>query len=166
MSQVTEIALVYAVSRNGVIGKDGGLPWHVPSDLKHFKAVTLGKPVVMGRKTWESLPKKPLPGRQNIVVTRKPDYSADGADVVNSIEDAIISAGAVSEVCVIGGAELFKEILPRADRIYLTRILADVSGDTFLPELSRNEWKQVERAPHAKGEKDSAAFETFTYERR
>ena len=160
------ISLVYAISTNGVIGKDGRLPWHMPSDLKHFKAVTLGKPVVMGRKTWESLPKKPLPGRQNIVVTRRPDYSAEGADVVNSIEDALVKAGAVAEVCVIGGAELFKEILPRADRIYLTRIQADVSGDTFLPELSGHDWKQVEREARAKGEKDTAAFETFTYERR
>ena len=160
------LSLVYAISQNGVIGKNGGLPWQVPSDLKHFKAVTMGKPVVMGRKTWESLPKKPLPGRQNIVVTRKLGYGAEGADVVNSVEDAIIKAGAAPEVCVIGGAELFTEILPRTDRIYLTRILADVSGDTFLPELSRNEWKQVERVTHAKGEKDSAAFETFVYERR
>ena len=160
------ISLVYAISQNGVIGKDGGLPWHVPSDLKHFKAVTTGKPVVMGRKTWESLPKRPLPGRQNIVVSRNAGFVAEGAEVVGTISDAIIKGGLAPEICVIGGAELFKAAMPHASRIYLTRILADVSGDTFMPELSASEWREVARTAHAKGEKDSAVFETITYERR
>ena len=160
------ISLVYAISQNGVIGKNGGLPWHVPSDLKHFKAVTMGKPVVMGRKTWESLPKRPLPGRQNIVVSRKAGFIAEGADVVGSAEEAISKAGVAPEVCVIGGAELFRGFLPSVDRIYLTRILANVAGDTFMSELSPNEWRELERKTHARGERDSAAFETITYERR
>ena len=159
------ISLVYAISQNGVIGKDGGLPWHVPTDLKHFKEVTLGKPVIMGRKTWESLPKKPLRGRQNIVVSRKSGFFAEGADVATNSEDAVALAGAAPEVCVIGGAELFKLFFPKAGRVYLTRILADVSGDTLMPELPTNEWRVIEHQKHAKGEKDSAAFETFTFER-
>lgn len=160
------ISLIYAISRNGVIGKDGGLPWHVPSDLKHFKTVTFNKPVIMGRKTWESLPRKPLPGRQNIVVSGKLGFLAEDAIVVANIEQAVAMAGAAQEVCVIGGAELFKAFLPKADRIYLTLILADVDGDTFMAELSADEWLQVEHHKHLKGERDSAAFETMTYERR
>ena len=160
------ISLVYAISNNGVIGKNGGLPWHVPSDLKHFKAVTLGKPVIMGRKTWEGLPLKPLPGRQNIVVSRKPGFLAEGALVVANLDQAIAMAETAQEVCVIGGAELFKAFLPKAHRIYFTRILANVVGDTHMAELSADEWQQVEHQKPSKGEKDSAAFETFTYERR
>lgn len=160
------ISLVYAVSQNGVIGKEGGLPWHVPSDLKNFKMVTLGKPVIMGRRTWESLPRKPLPGRQNIVVSRKPEFSAEGAVVAANIGDAVALAGAVPEICVIGGAELFRSFFPMADRIYLTRILADVAGDTFMTELSSAEWREVGHQKFPRGEKDSAAFELFTYERR
>ena len=160
------ISLVYAISRNGVIGKEGALPWHVPSDLQHFKAVTFGKPVIMGRKTWESLPKKPLPGRQNIVVSRKTGFLAEGATVVASVDQAVELAGTAPEVCVIGGAELFKAFFGKAGRIYLTRILADVEGDTFMVELTADEWLQVEHQKHLKGEKDSVAFETMTYERR
>ncbi len=159
------IALVYAISNNGVIGVNGGLPWHVPSDLKHFKAVTLGKPIIMGRKTWESLPKKPLSGRQNIVMSRRTGFVAEGARVVASIGDALVVAGAAPEICVIGGAELFNAFLPQAGRIYLTRILADVSGDTFLAELSSEKWREVDHQKHVMGEKDSALFETFIYER-
>lgn len=159
------ISLVYAVSQNGVIGKEGGLPWHVPSDLKNFKRVTLGKPVIMGRKTWESLPKKPLPERQNIVVSRTLGFSAEGAVVAANIGDAVALAGAAPEICVIGGAELFKAFFPLAGRIYLTRILADVAGDTFMTELS-SEWREVGHQKFPRGEKDSAAFEIFTYERR
>ncbi len=160
------ISLVYAISSNGVIGNEGGLPWHVPSDLQHFKAVTFGKPVIMGRKTWESLPKKPLPGRPNIVVSRKTGFLAEGATVIANVDLAVAAAGTAPEVCVIGGAELFKAFLPKAGRIYLTRIFADVEGDTFMAELSADEWLQVEHHKHLKGEKDSAAFETMTYERR
>ena len=160
------ISLVYAISKNGVIGKDGALPWHVPSDLKHFKALTLGKPVIMGRKTWASLPRKPLAGRPNIVVSRRPGLLAEGASAVTDLDQAVAMAGDVPEVCVIGGAELFKAFLPKAGRIYLTRILADVEGDTFMGELPAGEWQPVEHQKYLKGEKDSAAFETFTYERR
>jgi dihydrofolate reductase len=159
------IALVYAVSQNGVIGKDGGLPWHLSSDLKHFKAVTLDKPVIMGRKTWDSLPRKPLPGRPNIVVTRNQDWQAEGALVAHNEAGAIQLADGAPEICVIGGAEIFKAFLPKASRIYLTRVLADVDGDTFMPEINEKQWKAKETRRFEKGEKDSAAFETVLYER-
>ena len=160
------VSLVYAVSRNGVIGQGGGLPWHIPSDLKHFKAVTLGKPVIMGRKTWDSLPRKPLPGRRNLVITRNAAYTAEGAEVLPSLEAALAATAGEAAVCVIGGAEIFKAALPLAHRIYLTRVLADVAGDTIMPELSAKEWHEVERQYHAKGEKDSSAFDTIMFERR
>ena len=159
------ISLVYAVSQNGVIGMDGGLPWHLPSDLKHFKAVTLGKPVIMGRKTWDSLPKKPLPGRLNIVVTRHKDWQAEGALVAHDAEAAVRLAGDAPEICVIGGAEIFKSFLPTADRIYLTRVLAEVPGDTFMPEINEKHWRAVATTVFKRGENDSADFETVLYER-
>ncbi len=160
------ISLVYAISRNGVIGKDGGLPWHIPSDLKHFKAVTLGKPVIMGRKTWESLPKRPLPGRRNIVISRNANYEAAGAEVFASLAAALAATATDAEVCVIGGAEIFKAALPVTNRVYLTRVLDDVEGDTFMPELADTEWLVVEQQMHPRGEKDSSTFETMTLERR
>jgi dihydrofolate reductase len=160
------VSLVYAVSRNGVIGRDGGLPWHIPSDLKHFKAITLGKPVIMGRKTWDSLPRKPLAGRRNLVISRNVTYRADGAEVLPSLEAALRATAGDAEVCVIGGAEIFKAALPLAHRIYLTRVLADVAGDTIMPELSAKHWREVERQSHVKGEKDSSAFDTIMFERR
>jgi dihydrofolate reductase len=129
------ISLVYAQSRNGIIGADGGLPWRLPSDLKRFKETTLGKPIIMGRKTWEGLPRKPLPGRVNIVVTRQSSFAAEGAVVVGSVADALARAGEASEVCVIGGGEIYRMFLPLADRIYLTLVDADVEGDTRGPDL-------------------------------
>jgi len=159
------IALVYAVSLNGVIGKDGGLPWNIPSDLAHFKAITMGKPIIMGRKTWESLPRKPLPGRRNIIVSRQPGFHAEGAETFTSIDAALDRAADAPEICVIGGAELFNATLPKARRIYLTRVLAKVEGDTFMAELSPTQWHETARnAPH-KTDKDSASFETITYDR-
>lgn len=161
------VALVYAISQNGVIGKNGGLPWHIPSDLKWFKAVTMGKPVIMGRKTWDSLPRKPLPGRLNIVLSRKPGFSAEGCaiavDVVSALE--LASMGNPEEICVIGGAEIFKMFLPTATKIYLTRVLADVDGDTYLPDIDAKLWHVAHHKLHEKGENDSAAFETVIYQR-
>jgi dihydrofolate reductase len=162
---VTVVSLVYAQSSNGIIGHNGGLPWHVPSDLKQFKAVTLGKPVVMGRKTWDSLPRKPLPGRLNIVVSRQSDYVAAGAVVVTGVEAALQAAGDVPEICVIGGAEIYKQFLPHASRIYLTEIDAVVVGDTPAPILDLSQWRELSRGELARGEKDTAAFRTRVLER-
>ena len=141
------LSLVVAMARNGVIGRDNTLPWRLPADLRHFPAVTMGKPVVMGRKTFESIG-RPLPGRSNIVVTRDPAYTAEGCVVVHSIEAALAAAGDAEEVMIIGGAEFYRQLLPRADRIYLTWIDAEFEGDTWFPELDPGRWHERSREDH------------------
>jgi dihydrofolate reductase len=152
------ISFVVAVSRNGVIGRDGGLPWRISTDLKRFKEITTGKPVVMGRKTWESLPRKPLPGRRNIVISRQPDYSADGAEVVQTAEAAVALCRSEPEIAVIGGGEVYRLFWPVVDRLYLTEVDLDIGGDTFFPEIPAGEWREVSREVHAKGPNDTAGF--------
>jgi dihydrofolate reductase len=141
-----KLGLIYARARNGVIGKDGGLPWHLPEDLAHFKRLTLGCPVIMGRKTWDSLPERfrPLPGRLNIVVTRQAGWSANGASTVSSLAQAIGLAAEPPLAWVIGGAELFAQALPLADVAEITEIDADIDGDVFAPQLGA-EWKEFAR---------------------
>lgn len=141
------LSLVVAVARNGVIGRDNRLPWRLPDDLAYFKQVTMGHPVVMGRRTHESIG-KPLPGRKNIVVTSNPRFEAPGCTVVTSLDGAWEAAGNASEVCVIGGTSLFQESLPLADRIHLTEVQAEVEGDTFFPPFERAEWAEREVARH------------------
>lgn len=138
------------MARNRTIGRNNALPWHLPEDLKFFKRVTMGKPIIMGRKTWESIG-RPLPGRCNIVISRNKNFQADGIETVNSLQQAISLAEQISqrdgvdEVCVIGGAEIYAQALPLADRLYLTQVHADVEGDTFFPEFDLNQWQEVER---------------------
>jgi dihydrofolate reductase len=156
------LTLIAAVAANGVIGRDNQLPWRLPEDLKHFKALTMGHPMIMGRKTWESLPGK-LPGRPHIVVTRNPDYRAGGATVVASLEAAITAAGEADEVFVIGGAELYGQALEIADRLQLTEIAADFEGDTCFPDYRREAWKETAREPHRAESGLDYAF--VTYER-
>ena len=141
------ISLIAAVARNRALGKDGQLLWHLPEDMKHFRETTCGKPVVMGRKTWESLPEKfrPLPGRQNIVVSRDPAYKAHGADLAGSLEGALALAGGAEEVFVIGGEQLYRAALPFADRLYLTEVELEPEADAFFPELNPAVWQEVER---------------------
>ena len=160
------ISYVVAVSRNGVIGREGGLPWHISTDLRRFKELTMGKPVVMGRKTWESLPRKPLPGRRNIVITRSTSFAAEGAEVVQSAEDALALCRDAPEVAVIGGGEIYRLFWPMVDRLYLTEVELDVEGDTRFPVLEPGEWQEVAREIHPKGEKDSAGFILRTLDRR
>lgn len=150
------LTLIAAVARNGVIGIDNRLPWRLPADLKHFKALTLGHTVIMGRKTWESLPTgfRPLPGRQNIVVTRNAGYLADGATVVGSLPAAIAAAQDV-EAFVIGGAELYTAALPLADCLQLTEIDAAFEGDTLLPAIDRRQWRETARV----AQHDEAGFD-------
>ncbi len=155
---MSRVSFVVAVSRNRVIGRAGGLPWHISTDLKRFKAITMGKPVVMGRKTWESLPKKPLPGRPNIVITRQKNYRAEGASVVSDIPSALAAAGQVEEVCVIGGGEIFDMFLPQTNRIYLTEVDLEVDGDTFFPPIDPRQWTETAREIHSRGPNDSAGF--------
>jgi dihydrofolate reductase len=162
-----EIALIVAVADNGVIGRAGALPWHLPTDLKRFRARTLGHHVVMGRRTWHSIG-RPLPGRTNVVVSRDPTLVVPGATVVASLQAAIDLAAAADEreLFVIGGGELYREALPRADRIYLTRVRAAPDGDAFFPTLDPAAWTEVaiERvAPAASA--DAPAFEIVVLER-
>lgn len=137
------IAMIAAMAKNRVIGKDNKMPWHLPEDLRHFKAMTLGKPVVMGRKTFESIG-RPLPGRHNIVISRQADLQIEGVTCVTSFEAAKRAAGDCEELVVIGGGQLYKQLLPQADRLYLTQINLDVDGDTFFPEWEDNEWQKTE----------------------
>ena len=155
---MSRISFVVAVSRNGVIGWNGELPWHISTDLKRFKAITMGKPLIMGRKTWESLPKKPLPGRPNIVITRQKNYRAEGASVAADSPSALAAAGQVEEVCVIGGGEIFDMFLPQTNRIYLTEVDLEVDGDTFFPPLDPAQWIETAREIHPRGPNDSAGF--------
>jgi dihydrofolate reductase len=136
------LSMLVAASENNVIGKDNKLPWHLPNDLKYFKNLTWGMPVLMGRKTFDSIG-KPLPGRKSIVITRNNDWQHDGVEVVHSIEEAIKKAESfgVKEIFVIGGAEIFKTSLPDANRIYLTRIHQQVEGDVYFPEISAEQWQ-------------------------
>ena len=142
------VTLVLAMAENGVIGNKGGLPWHIPDDLRRFKQLTLGKPCIMGRRTWESLPRKPLPGRTNIVVTRDKGFSAEGAVVVHSLEEALALTQDAPEVAIIGGAELFKQAIPFANRVDLTEVQAEIEGDTRMPAFDRTIWRERSREDH------------------
>jgi dihydrofolate reductase len=158
------------MSSNGVIGRNNALPWRLAGDLSHFKRVTLGKPVLMGRKTWESIG-RPLPGRANIVITRQDGYVAEGAQVVKTFDEAVELATGIAgdagagELMVIGGAEIYRLALPRAARLYVTEVHAEVEGDTFFPAWDRSEWTEVDRqrAPTAAG--DTCDYSFVVYER-
>jgi dihydrofolate reductase len=159
------ISLVVAASINNVIGSDGGLPWHLPDDLRHFKRLTTGKPVVMGRRTFESIG-RPLPDRRNIVMTRDPDYAAKGCDVVSSVSEALDLVGDADEAMIIGGGQVYREFLAHAERIYLTRVRADVEGDTHFPEIDETAWQLVSAEHHESDDKHGYAFDMMVFERR
>ena len=166
------LALVVARAANGVIGRDGDLPWRLRSDLALFKANTLGKPVIMGRKTWDSLPRKPLPGRMNIVLTRDQSFEPAGAVVSDNWSEAVQIAkeqaadDGAGEVCVIGGRALFELALPKAKRLYLTEVAAEVEGDVHFPAFDESAWTEVRREAHQAGEGDDHAFVFRVLERR
>ena len=151
------ITLVAAVAKNGVIGRDGDLPWRLPDDLQAFKRLTLGKPVVMGRKTWESIG-RPLPERLNVVTTRSEGFAAPGASVVSSAEAALELLAVQAEVMVIGGGAIYRQFLGRADRIYLTEVDAEIDGDVTFPDLDAAEWVEVSREHHPADERHAHAF--------
>lgn len=158
------IALVVAVSENGVIGSKNGLPWHLPADLKKFKRLTTGHAIIMGRKTWESIG-RPLPDRRMLVVTRDPGKLAgQPVEAFASLEAALAAAGE-DEVFVIGGGEIFREALPRAGRVYLTRVHADIPGDITFPSLPEAEWREVAREDHEPDGKNPHAYSFLVYER-
>lgn len=137
----TSLSIVVALDRNGVIGRDGALPWRLPADLQRFKAITMGKPIVMGRRTHASIG-RPLPGRRNVVLSRQPGFEAPGCVVYASLDDALAALDA-PEVMIVGGAALYAEALPRASRLYLTEVNAEVSGDTRFPPFDRGDWREV-----------------------
>ena len=156
---MSEIVLVVAIARNGVIGKDGAIPWHISDDMKRFKELTLGHTVVMGRKTWDSLPRKPLPGRINVVVTRQQDWQAEGAVTAHSLGQA--TAGTSGTVMVIGGAEIYERALPLATRIELTEVHKDFPGDAFFT-LDRKGWHETAREDHVTPDGVRYSYVTLT----
>ena len=147
------ISMIAALSNNRVIGRDNALPWHLPEDLKYFKRVTMGKPLLMGRKTYQSIG-RPLPGRTSIVLTRQPDFDAPGVVVVNTPEQALGEARLLDadELMVIGGEDVYRTMLPMAQRLYLTRLDIDVAGDAFFPQLESSQWRELNRQDIAAGE--------------
>ncbi|HJV45853.1 MAG TPA: dihydrofolate reductase [Bacillota bacterium] len=157
------ISIVVAMSQNRVIGKNNQLPWHLPADLKYFKRVTMEHPILMGRKTFESIG-KPLPGRTNVILTRQQDYQPEGCVVIHTVEDALKLASN-EELCVIGGAEIIREFLPFTDRLYLTLIEQDVEGDTYMPPLDLSAWQEVSYEKGITDEKNPYPFAFYVYEK-
>jgi len=161
---VTRIALIAAMTENRVIGRENRLPWRLSADLRRFKSLTMGKPVIMGRKTYESIG-KPLPGRSNIVVTRDRDYRAQGCRVVHSLEQALEAAAGHDEVMVIGGAQLYRQTLDRAERMYLTLVKTELDGDALFPQIEMRHWRELERESHRADEKNEYDYDFVTLER-
>ncbi|MFB2888443.1 MAG: type 3 dihydrofolate reductase [Aeromonas veronii] len=162
-----KISMIAAMAHDRVIGKDNQMPWHLPADLAHFKRVTLGKPVLMGRKTFESIG-RPLPGRRNLVISRNPDYQAEGIEVVGSVEAALalLAGSSVEELMVIGGGHLYAEMLPSADCLYLTRIDLAVEGDTRFPAFDDGQWQRVDCESHPADEKNPHPYSFEIWQRR
>jgi dihydrofolate reductase len=163
------ISLIAALTENHVIGKNNDLPWHLPDDMKFFMKTTTGHVVIMGRKNYESLPRKfrPLPDRTNIIITRQKNFIAQGCTMVNSLDAGIQIAQHTNEkeLFIIGGAEIFELSMPFADRLYLTEIKTELEGDTFFPKFKRSEWKEVSRKPHPKDDRHKFPFDFVLYER-
>jgi len=158
------VSLVVAMDEQGTIGRDNALPWRLPEDLKRFKAITMGKPILMGRKTFESIG-KPLPGRLNLVLTRSQDWRREGVVTVHSIEEALAHAADAPEFAIIGGEEIFRLALPLAKRLYLTEVHARVEGDTVFPPFDRSQWREVERSEHPADNRHAYAMTFSTLER-
>lgn len=160
------ISLIWAMDDNRLIGQDNRLPWKLPADMKWFRQNTLGKPIIMGRKTYQSFGSKPLPERTNIVITRDPDYQSEGAVIVHSIEEAIQQANNAPELMVIGGATLYEQMLAQADRLYVTRVLGQFEGDAWFPAYNEAEWREIETLEHPADERNAHACRFTRYERK
>lgn len=152
------------MDKNRVIGKGDALPWHISEDLKHFKKITMGKPIIMGRKTHESIG-RPLPGRENIILTRDTNYQAEGCTVLHSMEEIFEHCKATEEAMITGGAEIYKLVLDKTSRLYLTEVHAEVEGDTCFPEFDRNDWSEVSREDHKADEKNEFDYSFILLER-
>lgn len=167
---MTILSMIVATADNNIIGKDNDMPWHLPADLTYFKKVTLGKPVIMGRKTYESIG-RPLPGRRNIVISRDENYSAQGIDTVTSVEQALAlvdgsnNNDAVEEIMVIGGGAIYRHCLPAADRLYITHIKADIDGDTQFPDYDDGSWEKTSSELRLKDEKNAYDLDFCLYQR-
>lgn len=159
------ISIIVAASTNNVIGVHGDLPWKLPADLQRFKTLTMGKPIVMGRLTWESIG-RPLPGRQNIVVTRQEDFAAAGCDVVDSPAAALRAAGDAEDVMIIGGSQIYDLFLPKANRLYVTRVHVDIEGDAFFPSIDDDAWQRTAAEAHDAGTANQFAFDFLIYDRK
>lgn len=160
-----KLAMIAAMAKNRVIGLNNEMPWHLPDDLKFFKSKTTGKPVIMGRKTFESIGSKPLPNRPNIVISRNPDLKLQDVAVFESVESALETLKEYEEVIIMGGGQLYSQMLPFADRLYLTLIEAELEGDTLFPDWGRYEWKTVETTKHDADERHAYAFEFITLDK-
>jgi len=158
------ISIIAAMAKRKVLGKDNKMPWHLPAELQYFKKITLGKPIIMGRKTFESIG-KPLPGRENIVVTRQKDFIAAGVTIKHDLESAIAHVSHVDEVMIIGGANIYQQAINFADRMYLTLIDLECEGDAFFPNWNEHDWQVVSKAKHLADEKNNHSFETIVLER-
>jgi len=158
------VSIIVATARGGVIGKTGGIPWYLPADLAHFKKLTMGHPIIMGRLTHESIGRA-LPGRKNIIVSRNKAYRTEGCSTVPSLHEAIKAAGADEQIFIIGGESIYRQALPQTQRIYLTRINADIAGDKFF-KFNRSQWRQVSSEEHQPDDKNSYAYEFAVLERR
>jgi len=157
------VSLIVAMSENSVIGVANDLPWHLPADLKYFKATTLGKPIIMGRKTFDSIG-RPLPGRQNIVVTRSDSWRHEGVDVASNIGAAIALAGDAEEIMITGGAQIYEQAMPSVEKLYITEVALKIEGDAYFPAFDKADWREISREQHAaEGEKPAYAF--VVYER-
>lgn len=161
---MTILSMVVATAADNVIGKGNDMPWHLPADLAYFKKVTLGKPIIMGRKTYESIG-RPLPGRRNIVISRDENYQRDGIDTVTSVEQALALVEGVAEIMVIGGGAIYKHCLPAATRLYITHIDAEIDGDTRFPDYNDGSWKKVSSEVRPSDEKNAYQLDFCVYER-
>ncbi len=162
-----KVSLIVATDQQGLIGKENDLPWYLSADLCYFRKVTMGKPLIMGRNTHESIGRA-LPGRQNIIVTKKLDYKAEGCTVVHSIDQAlqVASSADADEVMVMGGASLYTQLLPKADRLYLTLVDTDLAGDTWFPEWQRDDWFQLSREDHSADNNNEYPYSFIVYQRK
>ena len=159
-----KVALIVAMDKQGLIGRNNDLPWKLSADLKYFRRVTMGKPLVMGRNTHESIG-RPLPGRKNIIVTSNANYHVDGCTVVSSLDQALLACDDAEEVMVMGGASLYEQLLPQADRVYLTHVNAELEGDTWFPQWNKDQWQEISREDHQADEKNQYPYSFVVYDR-
>ncbi len=162
--KTVKLAIIVATDEKGLIGRDNDLPWKLSADLQYFRRVTMGKPLIMGRNTHESIGRA-LPGRKNIVVTKNNDYQAEGCCIVNSVEDAIKACGDVEEVMIMGGASLYEQLLPQVERLYLTQVHASLEGDTWFPDRLQSEWQEISREDHLADDKNDYPYSFLIFDR-